>query len=126
MLHKKKNGKALPLRFGVPLLATVLTLTGVTAINIAMPAPAFAKSEQDARELRTQVVRYHDLNLASAEGVSQLQRRINRAAKNVCKSEGVAAVIMYQKVRRCVDAAESAALKQASQKIMQLQQLARK
>jgi UrcA family protein len=57
---------------------------------LVIPALLFAESGMAATHVDeappSVTVRYHDLNLNSAEGVASLYRRIHAAAVNVCES----------------------------------------
>ena len=57
-----------------------ITLTLVTAAGFAVPALATSDPAVPYKE-----VRYGDLNLASAEGQAALNKRISRAASEVCR-----------------------------------------
>ncbi len=117
MIPPKKQTLKPSKKIGAALIAVALTFTGIAAVNIALPTPAYAQP----LETRTKIVRYKDLNLASDSGILKLQKRIRRAAKYVCRPEGAAGFVRYRAIRHCIDKAESNARAQASRKIIQLQ-----
>lgn len=65
---------------------TIRSLTFSSALAAALLCgPAMAAD--DARSVE---VRYHDLDLTTAAGVSELDRRLDEAAKSVCHIDQVA------------------------------------
>ncbi|MXP40213.1 UrcA family protein [Altererythrobacter soli] len=66
---------------------TIRTLTLSSAIAAALVCgPAIAADDAP----RSVEVRYHDLDLTSAAGASELDRRLDKAAKSVCQIDQVA------------------------------------
>lgn len=55
-------------------------MTFALALTASLPVAA-----NPARETRSEVVRFDDLNLSSTAGVAALERRINSAARRVCE-----------------------------------------
>jgi len=82
----------------ITLLASALSLA--PAGTFANPAPMTET---------TQVVRYDDLDLASAEGQSQLDRRILSAARRVCDERRVPSAAQQARISACVATARSRA-----------------
>ena len=83
-----------------PNLAPALTL--VAALGLALPAvPAAAQSQSVD-------VPYADLNLATPEGQAQLDRRIDRAARQVCGADDVVtgSRLQNRKTMKCVKSAK--------------------
>ncbi len=83
------------------------TLIGVLALATTMPAVAG----------ESRLVRYSDLDLATTAGAEQLDRRINSAARNVCRSGGTARVLGLAEnaeIRACVAEAKAKAARQVA------------
>lgn len=62
-------------------LAAFSTGTTFAFLSLAMPARAHAAAPA---EMLSEVVRYHDLDLATDADAAKLHRRIHRAARRVC------------------------------------------
>jgi UrcA family protein len=80
---------------------TIRTLTIASALATALLCgPAIAADDQTARSVE---VRYHDLDLTTAEGASELDRRLDNAVKSVCQIEQVAtgSRIVSREARAC-------------------------
>ncbi len=77
---------------------------------LAATAPAFA-------ETRVAEVRVNDLNLASESGQQTLEDRIERAIKNVCRSNGSRELSERRSERRCEAVARTSATSQAQDRI---------
>jgi UrcA family protein len=77
--------------------------------TLALAGPATARTMEPA----THEVRYGDLNLASEDGLAQLHRRINAAARRVCGSADPRDLNMVQATNDC----RKAALADAAPKI---------
>lgn len=76
----------------------------------AMAAPAMAESPAAVRQ-----VGYGDLNLASAAGRHELDRRIDRAARSICATNPVTDTQAVAEERaRCIAATTEAARQQIS------------
>ncbi len=92
-------------------MATPKTLTLMAAAGLlAFTAPAYA----DWRSLE---VRVADLDLSSSAGQEELENRIDRAVKNVCRSNASKALSERRDVARCESEARSVAMDKAEQKI---------
>ena len=66
-----------------------LTKTALSLVAAAaLAAPALATESAQFHPVRT--VAYSDLNLESADGRLELQRRLNRAARSLCATNPVA------------------------------------
>lgn len=108
MLYTDKKVTSKPAkRATMMVIAISMTILGVGSVSGIFAGPAYASTQQP--EARKQIVRYRDLNLASAQGREILDRRIRRAAKQVCTDVGTPAVLHYRKVRKCAEAAHSKA-----------------
>ncbi|WP_198351072.1 UrcA family protein [Flavisphingomonas formosensis] len=79
------------------------TLMLVATLGSALAVPAFAADSHGSTE-RVEV-RYHDLNLATAEGTSTLGRRISNAATEICGTADVRDLAMRNAVNQCRTAA---------------------
>jgi len=62
-------------------MKSIKLLVSVAALSIAGIAGAGTRASSDVRSV---VVKYGDLNLASAQGVATLHTRLRIAAKSVC------------------------------------------
>ena len=85
------------------------------AIGMALiTAPAFA----DESESRSVAVKYKDLDLSSAEGQKELDRRIDRAAAEVCDANRImtGTRLRSQERLQCADEARASIQKQIAQK----------
>jgi UrcA family protein len=62
-----------------------------------------ASAASAAEPVRTTIVRYGDLNVASASGWQTLHQRLSLAAQRVCEEPGAAAydARVHQRVRAC-------------------------
>ena len=82
----------------------------VVVLSLGAASAAAAQSAGSADAPRQEVVRYHDLNLATASGVDVLQARIDRAARKVCGPEPLKMELQsYVMYRDCVSAARNSA-----------------
>lgn len=101
------------LRHGSPLVPTdrgatqeeltmkIPTLTLSAAIATALLAgPAIAAEDQTVRSVE---VRYADLDLTSAEGVQAFDRRLERAARSVCRADEfrIGTTVVAREARAC-------------------------
>jgi UrcA family protein len=75
MSHRSRILGALGMLTSVALLSAAPSIAG----TLAQPSPAFAPDG-----LRSQVVRFGDLNLATSAGTRTLYRRIRQSAQQVC------------------------------------------
>ena len=92
-------------------IALAAATCAAATLTSLVPAPAAAADIVIAPETITVSVSYADLNLASAEGRAQLDRRIAGAARSICGSFFPADLEMASLVRTCrVDAIASARL----------------
>lgn len=57
-------------------------------------------------------VRYSDLNLASADGATELKARVQRAAKSVCKNDGDKSLTARANAVECAKVATANAMPQ--------------
>ena len=76
-------------------------------------------SRNPSSDLRTATVNYADLDLAGSAGQQQLQRRIERAARQVCGSvhlREAGSIYQARLNRQCQERAESDALNQVYQR----------
>lgn len=80
---------------------------------VAAAAPAAPASAETASVVRTEQVRYGDLDLASADGRATLDHRIRAASRRVCASDAVT-LASRSAVNRCVDNAIGGARAQLS------------
>lgn len=110
----KKQPATLRHRMAVMIAAMCISGLGIGGISAMLSAPAHALTQV---EPRTKIVRYHDLNLASDHGRNILNRRISRAAKQVCEDVGVNAIIHQRKISACVKAAHKEAWSSVEQRI---------
>jgi UrcA family protein len=88
---------------------TILPLS-VACVMLAVASPASA-------EMRTTEVRVNDLNLANPAGQQELESRIERAIKNVCRSNNAKDLSERKDVARCQANARSSAVAQADARI---------
>jgi UrcA family protein len=88
---------------------TILPLS-VASLLLAVAVPASA-------EMRTTEVRVSDLNLANPAGQQELESRIERAIKNVCRSNSSKSLSERQDVARCEASARTRAVAQAEARI---------
>jgi UrcA family protein len=78
--------------------AFVVSLLGVGAAAAATP------------DVRTETVRYQDLNLQSETGVEILFQRIHAAARRVCDQPSAAGMFSSYGIKGCVEKAEGRAV----------------
>ena len=78
----------------------ILTIAAAaTAVSMSLaPAVSAAETEQ-----RTTAVNYTDLDLSTAQGTQELDRRIDRAAQRVCNMDGheVGTRVRSREARQC-------------------------
>jgi UrcA family protein len=86
----------------------------VSGVSNMLAQPAYATTGD---EVRTKIVRYGDLNLASTQGQQVLEQRIRRAAKQVCDMGGIVSIVQHRKIRLCAEAAHNKAWTIAQQRI---------
>jgi UrcA family protein len=86
----------------------------VSGVSNMLAQPAYATTGD---EVRTRIVRYGDLNLASIQGQQVLEQRIRRAAKQVCDMGGIGSIVQHRKIRLCTEAAHNKAWAIAQQRI---------
>jgi UrcA family protein len=95
------------------MLKSVFPAVVATLVSCACATPLFAEDSATtvtaSREVNQASVKYNDLNLASAEGVSTLNRRVRRAAKMLCTTNSSSALELFGLVRECVSDAISGA-----------------
>jgi UrcA family protein len=91
-------------------MKTIIPLAMVGALMFAAPASA------QTREAQTRIV-YEDLDLGSARGVAELDRRIGVAVRSLCGGASDADVKGRNEVRRCREAARLAAAPQRDRAI---------
>jgi UrcA family protein len=96
------------------ILALITTSLGVGTVSPIFADPAHAATEG---EVRTRIVRYGDLNLASKEGRDTLDRRIRRAAKAVCSAGSNLPLGPYSRMKACTEATHRNAWAIAEQRI---------
>ena len=101
-------------RFAVMIAAASISTLGISGVS-AMLSPAAHAST--GVETRTKIVRFHDLDLTSDRDRSVLNRRISRAAKQVCTDVGINAVINQRKNRACAKTAYSKAWSQVERRM---------
>lgn len=89
------------------MIKTATALLGA-AILLAVPAAATAEAGSDLQP-RKRVIVTRDLNLYSAGGRLELDRRIARAARAVCRDVRVASLITETS---CIEAAMASGLRQ--------------
>jgi UrcA family protein len=80
---------------------------GITATALALAAPAFA-----ADKAATAKVAYGDLDLSSDSGIDRLERRLHRAARQVC---GVGSLDLGESQR--ITACRNQAIAQANEEL---------
>jgi UrcA family protein len=95
------------------IVAVCMTALNIGSVSAIFAGPAHASTQET---VRSKIVRYGDLNLASEHGRTALDQRIRRAAKQVCSVTGTP-TIPYSKKRKCVQAAHSKAWAVAQQRI---------
>ena len=83
------------------LRSIALAATACAAATLSMTAPAAAADITVMPESVTVRVSYADLNLASAEGRAQLDRRIAGAARSICGTYFPTDLRMFALVRDC-------------------------
>lgn len=93
-------------RMPVMVAAACISSLGISGISAMLSAPAHASTDI---EVKTKLVRYHDLDLSRDQDRDILNRRISRAAKQVCTDFGINAVLNQKKIRACAKAAHSRA-----------------
>ena len=83
------------------------TMIGALALAATLPAAAAAE---------TRLVRYDDLNLASPAGFERLERRINHAAREVCRasSDYRQTLILLPETKKCIAEAKAGAMAQVA------------
>lgn len=85
------------------------------AFAAIVPATA-ALSQQPI--VKSEIVRFEDLNLASPSGIATLERRINSAARRVCSyydDRGLSRIVSRE-VSECLDNALASARKEVAAK----------
>lgn len=85
------------------------TMIGTFALAVALSAsPAAAAPAVDTA---TRTVRIDDLNLATPYGLAVLDRRVDAAARSVCKISGARTAALGERAepRSCIIAAKTAA-----------------
>ncbi|RVT91067.1 UrcA family protein [Sphingomonas crocodyli] len=86
-------------------VALVATVVATTA-TIAFPANAGEVAAPQA------YVRYGDLQLASADGATELKARVSRAAEHVCTVRGDKSLKAMTEAKKCAKIAEARAMPQ--------------
>jgi len=86
--------------------ATVLAGTFVMSMLIAGTAGATSPEG----DVRTESVKFEDLNLQSDAGVAALYQRIHAAARRVCDQPGEAGLSASYAIQSCEEKAESRAI----------------
>ena len=86
---------------------TAIFLAALAATAATVSFPAFAQSATQATN-----VHYSDLNLASADGASELKARVERAAKRVCSEPGDRSLNGAAQARSCSKIAVAKAMPQ--------------
>ncbi|OYX65582.1 MAG: hypothetical protein B7Y88_07980 [Sphingomonadales bacterium 32-64-17] len=83
-----------------------ITIKLAIAASALALAPTVSAAEGDQRSTR---VAYADLDLASAEGMAELDRRIDTAAREVCNADQQATGtrIESRSARQCVETAKT-------------------
>lgn len=83
------------------------TMIGALALAATLPAAAAAE---------TRVVRYDDLNLTNPAGFERLERRINHAAREVCRANADyrQSLIQLPETKKCVAEAKARAMAQVA------------
>lgn len=104
--HDNKKPTQSAKRATLMTFAICATSLGIGSISAIFAEPAYAATQAN---VRTQVVRLHDLNLASKHDQELLNQRIRRAAKQVCSDEGIVGVIHRRKIRACAQEAQNKA-----------------
>ncbi len=88
------------------------------AVALALVAPAAASSQAPllvtGSAAPTKIVSYRDLNLASDDGVAQLNRRIGRAATRLCIDPNPQHLSAVMLGRACADDAVASTAPQVS------------
>jgi UrcA family protein len=115
MLHQIGHARKMPAKRPTQ----IIMAASIFALSIGIAPPIFSQAAHASRyeEVRTKIVHYGDLNLASVEGQQVLGQRIRRAAKQVCDVVGIASTLERRKMRKCADAAHSNAWAIAQQHI---------
>lgn len=79
---------------------------------LAMPlllAGAAPAAELPGHASVTTTVRYDDINLNSAEGKAQLERRLSRAVRSLCRPSGRLTLGQAEAVNACIESASQSA-----------------
>jgi UrcA family protein len=87
------------------------------SLSAALLSGLLALSAPASAEWRTAEVQLNDLNLASSAGQAELKNRLERAIKNVCRSNNSKAATERRDVAQCETNARVAALAKAEQRI---------
>jgi UrcA family protein len=115
---QKKQPKTISKRATLMIAAVTTGLT-IGSVSVIFADQAHASSREPASSYETvqsEIVRYGDLDLASEQGRTALDRRIRRAAKQVCSVTAIP-IIPYSKTRKCAHDAHSRAWAVAEQRI---------
>lgn len=83
-------------------------VTSALIISLFIAGAAFAGTPDD--DVRSETVKFRDLDLQSDTGVSALYQRIQAAARRVCDQPSDAGVSSAYAVRSCKEKAESRAV----------------
>lgn len=102
----RKKSSTAGKRVAIMMAAACMSFIGIGGISAIFSAPVQAST---SGEVRTRLVKFQDLNLASDHDKYVLDRRISKAAKQVCTQVGIGAVIQHTKIRACAKSARSKA-----------------
>jgi UrcA family protein len=83
-------------------------LAGTFVISLFIVGTAFANSPDS--DVRSESVKFEDLNLQSDAGVAALYQRIHAAARRVCDQPGEAGLSSSYAIQSCEEKAESRAI----------------
>ena len=85
---------------------------------IAVLTATFGTAHASTDDVRTQTVRYADLDTNSVAGAAQLFARIKIASENVCRDLSSKSLSMRRPYRNCFDAAVSSAVRHVDRPVL--------
>jgi len=79
---------------------------GAAAILGCILGGTYAFAAEPTDQVRTQTVKFQDLNITTPAGVAALYQRIHSAAGRVCSEDGVRGLDVAARVKTCAEEAE--------------------
>ena len=76
-------------------------MAGLALIGVVSTAYLGTPAHAVEPDIRTEIVRYDDLDLTAPAGVKRLSRRVDAAAKRVCGAERAINLTMHMATRSC-------------------------